>query len=342
MKRRFVRWIAFSHTCGIVLGAGTAWLVTAGRHPPPPRSPPPVTNSIAEAPKPISMHWLGRSKETIRFRVQEAGSDTPIGFAHIRIDNLNLAPELGESSEAVAWPDGIAEISHRFFVFEEQVGDAKTARRSHEGPWVTVSAAGFQTRTLPLAGAIRDAVVGLSRFPAREAVITLRAATTNSIELTTLFGDFEIATGFVGLRLNVSAPGRYQYREWDDVIRPDDPHDEPEFSGACTVVDGALRLVPSGPFSSANPFLKGNLVPIPWGDRCFLVPENRRLTVCSQVNAGLMPLFPSRGAGRFPNQDGAPPPKGLPKVPAEWKPFLLREPVLGRVTEVISRATAIA
>jgi hypothetical protein len=67
-----------------------------------------------------------------------------------------------------------------------------------------------------------------------------------------------------------------------DVIRRDDPHDEAEFDGECTMVDGVVRLVPKGPFNSPNPFLKGNLVPIPWGD---LVAPSRHpmacLTACS-------------------------------------------------------------
>ena len=67
------------------------------------------------------------------------------------IDNGNLAPDLGDNSDAVTWPDGRAIITHKFFVWEERRGN-QTLRREmiFQGPWILVSAEGYEPRKMPL------------------------------------------------------------------------------------------------------------------------------------------------------------------------------------------------
>ena len=83
-----------------------------------------------------------RGASRLWFRVVDAADRKPIGLARIVIDNLNLAPELGEDSDAVTWSDGRAIVRHQFFVWEERPGDARSAIQSFEGPWIHVSAEG--------------------------------------------------------------------------------------------------------------------------------------------------------------------------------------------------------
>jgi hypothetical protein len=53
-----------------------------------------------------------RQRHRLFFRVVDAdGEKEPIGLARVAIVNGNLAPELGDDSDAVTWSDGRAVIS---------------------------------------------------------------------------------------------------------------------------------------------------------------------------------------------------------------------------------------
>ena len=75
----------------------------------------------------------------LRFRVEDATSHEPIGLARVRVENLNLADELGVDSEAMTAPDGRATIDHRFFAYEEKGGEETVVCVIFQGPWICVS-----------------------------------------------------------------------------------------------------------------------------------------------------------------------------------------------------------
>jgi hypothetical protein len=257
------------------------------------------------------------------------------------IDNLNLAPELGDDSEAVTWPDGQAIITHRFFVWEERQDDEASRRELvMQGPWIHVSAQGYEPRKMPLSELLSDERTG--RDPSHEAIVALRRKRANELDLAALEADYIYGNGFVYEHLEIGRLGRYHYKWRGDVIR-DEPHFEDRFErlGRCSIADGVLRLVPEGPFASDMRLMKNDFVPVRWGNRRYLIPEKDRLVFCSAVNQGAMPRFMRSGPFSLDDPDFRKPPPGLPEVPAEWAPSLLQKPVTAAITELLPNKVAI-
>ncbi len=86
----------------------------------------------------------------IRFRVIDDDTAQPISLARIVIDNGNLAPDLGQDSDAVTWPDGRAIIVHQFLFWEERRGEEKPKGRILQGPWIHATADGYEPKKMPL------------------------------------------------------------------------------------------------------------------------------------------------------------------------------------------------
>jgi hypothetical protein len=278
----------------------------------------------------------------MRFRVVDADTEKPVSLARIVIDNGNLAPELGEDSDAVTWPDGRAILVHRFFFWEERRGDQKSERFIHQGPWIHVTAEGYAARKMPLVDLLEQK--GVVSGPLKEAVVALHRRQAGSPGLADLAGEFTFGNGFVFQRLEVSLPDRYYFRWKNDVIT-DEPHHDDRFEsrGRCSVVDGVLRLVPEGPCSSEVRELMGNdFVPVRWGGRRYLIPEKERVDFCSSVNQGEIPKYMRDGPFSLDAVVDRPkPPQGRPEVPPEWAAFLLPTSVTGTITELLENQVAI-
>ncbi|MCY2989929.1 MAG: hypothetical protein NTY19_18965 [Planctomycetota bacterium] len=73
------------------------------------------------------------------------------------------------------------------------------------------------------------------------------------------------------------------------------------------------------------------LVPIRWGDRRYLIPENEMIDFCNHINSGSQNV--SRAA-RFLRHvdDRDKKTAGIPKVPPRYQTYLLKEPVDAEVT----------
>jgi hypothetical protein len=283
-----------------------------------------------------------RQPRTIWLRVLDADGDKPISLAVVVIDNGNLGTELGADSDAVTWPDGRAIITHRFFVLEERRGD-QTIRRQmiFQGPWIHVSAEGYEPRKIPLSELLGHE--GATFDPFHPAIVTLRRRRAGHPDLADLEADYIYGNGFVYEHLEVSRLGVYHYK-WRNDVWTDEPHNEDRFEsrGRCSIVNGVLRLVPEGPFSSELRDMMGNdFVPIRWGDRRYLIPEKGRLVFCSAVNQGNVPRYMRSGPFSLRDVDRRSAPAGLPEVPPEWAPFLLQKPVSGAITEVLADQVAV-
>lgn len=292
--------------------------------------------------KPAFTRAVTRESHTIWFRVVDAAGARPIGLASVVIDNGNLARELGEDSEAVTWPDGLARITHRFFVYEERRGE-ETARRqmTFQGPWIHVSAQGYQPWRMPLSDMLTQD--GAAPDALHPAVVTLQRARDAGLKLAHLEADYIYGDGFVHEHLEVGGLGRYHYQWHDDVVT-DEPHDEDRFEsrGSCSIVNGALRLVPEGPYSSElRKAMGNNFLPIRWGNRQYLIPEKELVGFCSAVNQGVVPRYMRSGPFSLDDPDLRKPLAGVPEVPPEWAAFLLNNPVSGTITEVLADHVAI-
>jgi hypothetical protein len=289
----------------------------------------------------VSRH-VTRQPRRIRFRVVDAAGAKPVALARVVIDNGNLVPELGADSDAVTWPDGRAIITHKFFVWEERRGDQRLERQVIiQGPWIHVSAEGYEPQKMPLSELLGQE--GVVFDPLHETIVTLRRSRAGGRDLADLVGDYIYGNGFVYEHLEVSLTGQYHYK-WQNDVRTNEPHDEDRFEsrGRCSVADGVLRLVPEGPFSSELRDMMGNnFVPVRWEDRRYLIPEKERLVFCSAVNQGGSPRYMRSGPFTLSDADRRKPPKGLPEVPPEWAPFLLQKPVSGAITEILGDQVAI-
>jgi len=286
-------------------------------------------------------HQVTRRSDVIRFRVVDADTKKPVSLARIVIDNGNLAPELGEDSDAVTWPDGRAILLHRFLFWEERRGDQQSERRILQGPWIHVTAEAYAPRKMPLLDLLEQK--GVISGPFKEAVVALHRRQPGSLELADLAGDYTFGDGFVYQRLEVSLPDRYHFKWNSDVITNEPHHDDRyESRGRCSVLDGVLRLVPEGPFSSDLRDLMGNdFVPVRWGGRRYLIPEKERLAFCSIVNQGDVPKYMRNGPFSLRGVDRRNPPEGRPEVPPEWASFLLPKSVTGTITELLENQVAI-
>ena len=257
------------------------------------------------------------------------------------IDNLNLAPELGDDSDAVTWPDGRAVVTHRFFVWEEPPGDETSTHPTFQGPWIYVSAEGYEPRKMPLSDLLEHGGGFVGRF--RECIVAVQRRRSSDPDLAEWAGDYALGDGFVNRRLEVSRDGRYHFK-WNDDTRSDHPHDDDRYEsrGRWSIVDGMLRLFPEGAFSSDLRRLMGNdFVPVLWGGHRSLIPEKERLVFCSVVNQGELSGYMRSGSLNLKHLIERKRPEGLPEVPPEWAPFLLQKPVEGEITELLADQMAI-
>ena len=308
------------------------------------RRPEPAPPATAERPKvePKMSGQVIRAFHTTFFRIVDAAGEKPIGLAAVVIDNGNLAPELGADSDAVTWPDGRARITHSLFVWEEGRGDQKSRGHTFQGPWIHVSADGYEPRKMPLSELLEPEKEVRGHF--RETVVALRRGRAGGPSLAELAGDYIYGNGFVYQHLEVSLPGRYHF-EWHNDFITDEPHNRDQYDGRglCSIVDGVLRLVPEGPSSSERRSVMGNdFVPVRWGGRRYLIPEKERLVFCSVVNQGDVPRYMRSGPFALADTEGRKArPEGLPEVPQEWVSFLLKKPVAGTITEILPDQVAV-
>lgn len=72
------------------------------------------------------------------------------------------------------------------------------------------------------------------------------------------------------------------------------------------------------------------LIPIRWGDRRYLIPEDEMIDFCNHINSGSQSV--SRTA-RFlwHVDDREKKSRGIPKVPPKYQPYLLKEPISAEV-----------
>ena len=136
------------------------------------------------------------------------------------IDNLNLAPELGEDSDAVTWPDGRAVMRHRFLVWEERRGDETSTSPTFQGPWIHVSAEGYEPRKMPLSDLLENGGGVVGRF--RECIVTIQRRPSGGPDPAEWAGDYAFGDGLLtGVSRSVS-DGRYHFK-WTSDVKTDRP-----------------------------------------------------------------------------------------------------------------------
>lgn len=94
----------------------------------------------------------------------------------------------------------------------------------------------------------------------------------------------------------------------------------------------------------ARPFLSSELVFVDWGERRYLIPSCRMITFCNDVNDGSIrsadAIHPQRVGPKTDidavrARESRELPTGSPSVPAEYREYLLAEPVRGSIRSVL-------
>ncbi len=149
-----------------------------------------------------------------------------------------------------------------------------------------------------------------------------------SADITTLAGEYSYGNGFnINCTLEISTDGRFLYKRCDceDVVD--------QSTGRIKLDDqGNVVLEPVQPRASWPRGTAPVLIPVSWGQRLYLVPQDDVLGFVNQVNRGQEPV--SRGSmGSYYLREGDwdRPTTGLPTLPEEWKSRILEDAVEGVV-----------
>jgi hypothetical protein len=149
-------------------------------------------------------------------------------------------------------------------------------------------------------------------------------------------GEYYLGDG-LGLNwtLSLNAAGAFSF-EWDGCMGR---YDESE--GSATLEDGFVRLVPTkAREQGVGKPLPLRWLPVPWGDRMYLLSEDDVPLFASYVNRGWEPRSGAHGLFLLRRDDWQKPAAGPPRLPDRWMPFILTKPVEARVTRVLGRHRA--
>jgi len=111
--------------------------------------------------------------------------------------------------------------------------------------------------------------------------------------------------------------------------------------GTVTWDKSSLRLSFTFP-NRADGFLgiAEQFIPIPWGDRKYLVPANDIVGFCNDVNYGYEPRKGLHGFHLLRLGDEKREVKGFPAVPEKFKPYLLARPIEAEIIGVGKHVTS--
>lgn len=163
---------------------------------------------------------------------------------------------------------------------------------------------------------------------ARQAVTTAASAIPPdqaTTDIVRLAGEYSYGNGFdMNCTLEISAEGRFLFKLWNCETVVD------QSSGRITITDGLIMLHPDKQRDSWPRGTASVMVPVVWGKRLYLVPQNDIAGFSNQVNRGLEPV--SRGGINsyyLREGDWDRPVEGKPQLPDGWENQLLDEPVTG-------------
>lgn len=105
--------------------------------------------------------------------------------------------------------------------------------------------------------------------------------------------------------------------------------------GKIEIVDERVWFAPNADAKlEPNSRLVGWWVLIRWGARRYLVEEREMMSFVNDVNQAIEPRKTILGSYLLKRDDWGRPATGLPEIPAEWRKYLLRQPIAATVTNV--------
>jgi hypothetical protein len=98
--------------------------------------------------------------------------------------------------------------------------------------------------------------------------------------------------------------------------------------GGAKVVNDLLILTPEGPNESRGiRRIATDLIPVRWGERFYLVPEEAGKSFCAEVNSHREPRSTRFGDYYLRDGDWGKKVTGMPNVPREWESLLQKKPI---------------
>jgi len=148
-------------------------------------------------------------------------------------------------------------------------------------------------------------------------------------------GDYYYGDGMgVNVSLHLAPMAGYVF-EWHGCLGLYDRN-----YGNVTETNGRIRL--SFTFKNERKGFQGiaeELVPVPWGERRYLIPSDEIIDFCNKVNDGTEPRESNRGYFLLRRGDEKKMVSGFPSVPNDYRAYLLTKPILAEITGISSVTT---
>lgn len=176
----------------------------------------------------------------------------------------------------------------------------------------------------PIPSSVSDSTESRQAVAVAASVIPPNYAAT---DITRLAGEYSYGNGLdLNCSLEISSDGRFLYKKCSYEVLLE------QAKGKVSLEDGRLILTPEKSHETWPRGTSPILIPISWGQRLYLIPQNDIAGFSNQINRGIEPV--SRGSmGSYYLREGDwdRPASGQPDLPEEWKKRLLDEPVTGLV-----------
>lgn len=136
--------------------------------------------------------------------------------------------------------------------------------------------------------------------------------------------------------LKLSQDGNFSF-EWHGCLGEYDKNE-----GLYKIKKDVLILSPIHPnMQKGIKKIQTHFLPLHWGARLYLIPENEMFDFVNQINEGLEPRNSAHGLFYLREGDEKKVAEGDPMLPMQWQDYLLKKPVEGKVVKVESDRVAI-
>ena len=98
-------------------------------------------------------------------------------------------------------------------------------------------------------------------------------------------------------------------------------------AGKASLVNGVLTLKPE----TASGTQPSDLIPLKWGDRLYLIDKDEILDFCNEINQAFEPRKYDEGFTYIREPDWRKAVTGAPNLPEEWRSFVLKKPLKGKI-----------
>jgi hypothetical protein len=153
-----------------------------------------------------------------------------------------------------------------------------------------------------------------------------RAGDNANSSISDLVGTYYWGDGLgFNMTLNIEADGRFSFK-WTGCLGT-----YAQSQGTATCENGTVALKPE----TKSKDLPSVLLPIRWGERLYLIEQDKLLDFCNAINQSEEPRKDIHGNVYIRVGDEHKPVSCAPALPGEWSSFLLPEPVKGSILKMI-------